>query len=81
MRNGLRIPVAMIRLALLVSAGVPLGRLASVLAAIRMTVPSMVTGSPAVRRSWERRAPPWSSLTPAPPMGSPQGLLVWPWST
>ena len=81
MRNGLRIPVAMIRPALLVNAGVPLGRLASVLAAMRMTVPSRVTGSPEVRRSWERKAPPSSSPMPAPPMGSPQGLPVWPWST
>ena len=47
----------------------------AVFGSIRITVPSRVTGSPAVRRSWLRSAPPWFA-------GSPHdGLPVCPEST
>src|ERR671912_1880036 len=54
------------------------GSAAPVAGSTRMTAPSRVTGSPAVRRSWLRRAPPSAvggvRVAPTPPGGSPQGL-------
>ena len=79
-RNGLRSPLAMIRRALaseLLARGLS-GSPAPVAGLTRMMVPSRVTGSPAVRRSWLRSAPPsavgGASVAPTPPGGSPQGL-------
>ncbi len=60
-------------------------RPAPVAGSTRRTVPSRVTGSPSVRRSWLRSAPPSAvggvSVAPGAPGGSPQGfsgLPSWP---
>ena len=80
---------AMIRLALgsVLDDGLS-GRAAPVAGSTRMTVPSRVTGSPAVRRSWLLSAPPSAvggvRVAPTPPGGSPQGFSgapSWPQST
>src|SRR5215218_7399366 len=51
---------------------------APVAGSTRMMLPSSETGSPPVRRSWLRSAPPsavgGASVAPTPPGGSPQGL-------
>ena len=79
-RHGLRMPYATIRRAFAsgeVSNGLP-GQPAPVSGSIRMIVPSSPVGSPVVRTSWERSAPPSEpgrvSAVPAAPGGSPHGF-------
>ena len=79
MRNGLRRPWATMRRALgseLVF-GLP-GMAAPVSGSIRRIEPSRLVGSPVVRTSWLRSAPPAAVggviEPPTPPGGSPQGL-------
>ena len=78
-RNGLRRPVAIVRRtfgSLLPANGLP-GSDAPVAGSTRRIDPSSPAGSPLVRRSWLRNAPPWSD-------GSPHGLTglpSWPQST
>ena len=83
-RNGLRRPWATIRRAFAseLNANGLSGSPAPVLGSIRMTVPSSVVGSPGVRTSWLRSAPPSAvggeRAAPTPPGGSPQGFRGFP---
>jgi hypothetical protein len=79
-RNGFRSPCAMIRRAFgseLPASGL-VGTPAPVVGSTPSTAPSRETGSPLVRRSWLRSAPPSAvggvSAAPTPPGGSPHGL-------
>src|SRR5512133_60423 len=79
-RNGLRSPYAMTRRAF--ASGLRLfglsGGAAPVVGSTRRIAPSSPAGSPVVRRSWLRSAPPSAdggvSTPPAPAGGSPHGL-------
>src|SRR5919204_3617584 len=80
-RKGFRKPYATIRRAfasLLPASGLPAAP-APVLGSSRRSAPSSVVGSPVVRRSWLRRAPPSAvggvSLPPTPAGGSPHGFF------
>src|SRR5215204_1902067 len=80
-RKGLRRPWAMIRRALaslLAAIGLS-ARAAPVAGLTRMMLPSRLAGSPPVRTSWLRRAPPSAvggvRVVPAALGGSPQGFL------
>ena len=80
-RNGLRSPFATMRRVFgseLAASGLS-GIAAPVSGFTRAIVPSSPVGSPLVRMSWLRRAPP-SAVggvmdPPTPPGGSPQGLI------
>ena len=79
-RNGLRRPYATMRRAFwsaFPASGLS-GSAAPVSGFTRITLPSRLTGSPPVRRSWLRRAPPSAvgivCVPPTPVGGSPQGL-------
>src|SRR5215211_2621300 len=79
-RKGLRSPYAMIRRSF--GSAAPANGLSGmaepVVGSTRMIDPSSVAGSPLVRRSWARRAPPSAvggdKTAPEPPGGSPHGL-------
>ena len=79
--KGFRNPYAMIRRAFasgLAASGLS-GSAAPVDGSTRISVPSRVCGSPVVRMSWARSAPPSAvggvSAVPAPVGGSPHGLV------
>ena len=80
-RKGLRSPWAMIRRALasLLDASGLSASAAPVAGLTRMMLPSRLVGSPLVRRSWLRRAPPSAvggvRVVPTPLGGSPQGFF------
>src|SRR5262245_32217412 len=83
-RNGFRVPYATIRRALgsLLDASGLSGSPAPVAGLTRRIAPSRETGSPPVRRSWLRRAPPSAvgglRTAPTPPGGSPHGFSGFP---